>query len=216
MATEFKSQLDSLGNTFGALDNQVRKWITQTELIQSFFPKITAVLAQHFPTASYPVKTFEQAAETYQILHSKLGNDQTQSHGYLNLRFYIMLNGFLSACDESLEKFTYNQALHPVTLVEKSYYTPYFFDRVTLSREEMLTMLSADLTQLETLSLDPKGILQAIRIRKGTTLTFMESYCPLHPELYPLVADLEAIVSRKDNATIEFTIACFRKIQSAL
>ena len=212
----FKELKDALGDTFGALDNQVGKWVSQSEPLVDFFPKITSALGECFPSKSSPIKSFDRAAETYQRLLAGLDDNQPLSRGYLNLRFYIMLNGFLSACQESLEKHAFNHALDTAALVEKSYYKPFFFDRVNISREEIKAMLSCDLAELEKCPKDQKGILKAIRIRKGTTLILLESYCPLHPELYPVVAELESIASRKDASTIEATIASLRKIESAL
>ena len=127
-----------------------------------------------------------------------------------------MLNGFLAACDESLEKYKHNHSLIPADLVEKSYYTPYFFERVVYTRQEITALLDEDIQRLESTNPDQKGVLLALRIRKGTALTLTESYCPLHPRLYPLVAELEQVPVSKDPATITQILEKLTAIRKAI
>ena len=177
--------IDRLGSQFGSLDNQVEKWTDQGQALADFLPLIQDSLEEHFPSESFPIRIFDQASSRYQSLLAGLADTEQPARGYLNLRFYIMLNGFLAACQESLEKAGWNDNLDPSDLVEKSYYTPYFFERVTYTLEEILALLDEDIERLENASRDQKGVLLALRIRKGTALTLTESYCPLHPRLYP-------------------------------
>jgi hypothetical protein len=208
--------IDQLGKQFGSLDNQVEKWTNQGLAIDRFLPIITDSLANHFPSESYPVMTFKQASARYQSLRSGLTDTEKPARGYLNLRFYIMLNGFLAACQESLEKAAWNDSLDPTVLLEKSYYTPYFFERVTYTREEIISLIDEDIARLENSPQDQKGVLTALRIRKGTALTLTESYCPLHPRLYPLVAALEQVPVSKDPAVIIAILDQLRAIRDQL
>ncbi len=127
-----------------------------------------------------------------------------------------MLNGFLAACRESLEKAALNESLDPAGLVVKSYYTPFFFDRSGLTTDEVRQMLDADLEQLAGISRDLRGALAAERIRKGTASMLAESYCPNHPALYPRVAVLEKIKLRKDPAVIDEVAGAIAGIRDAL
>ena len=205
--------LDELGARFGALDNTVEKWIAQDNALTGFFDQIASELKTYFAPDSAPLRIFKQAVDRYQNLLAGL-NDP--SRGYLNLRFYIMLNGFLAACQESLEKAALNDALDPAVLVEKSYYKPFFFDRVTLSTEEVRQMLASDLEQLSTASRDQKGVLLANRIRKGTAAALMETFCPAHPGLYPLAAELEKIKTRNDPNTIDEVASALKNLLAEL
>jgi len=198
-AQDFRDIIQALGQQFGQYDNQVERWAAHTEALTGRFPGIQGALAASFGAGSTPAQIFTKATERHQHLAAALGQqalppgDQITAAGYLNLRFYIYLNGFLQACAESLEKVAYNAGLNPSELVEKSYYKPYFFDRVTVSTEEVKAILQADREQLGRLPLDKKGIVQAVRIRKGVVSTLTESYCPAHPWLYPQVARLNAL-----------------------
>jgi hypothetical protein len=104
----------------------------------------------------------------------------------------------------------------PADLVEKSYYKPYFFDRVAYTKEEIITLLDEDIHQLENAAPDQKGVLLALRIRKGTALTMTENYCPLHPRLYPLVAELEQVPVSKDPATIAIILEKLSELRKAI
>ena len=205
-----------LGETLGHLDNQVEKWIGREDQIRALLPHTREQLLNHFPENSVPIRIMAHAEHTYRQLLAALSPEEQTANGYLNLRFYIMLNGFLAACQESLEKVKHNHSLDPAVLVEKSYYTPYFFDRVTYTREEIIDLLDEDIARLETASLDQKGVMLALRIRKGTALTLTESYCPLHPRLYPLVAELEQVPISKDPAVITSIIEKLTTIQGAI
>lgn len=203
----------ALGEEFGALDNQIEKWRGREEALAAYFLQIDAGLKAHFPPDSAPITVFEQAVQRYQSLLNGLDED---ANGYLNLRFYIMLNGFLAACRESLEKSALNESLDPAGLVVNSYYTPFFFERAALSTDEVGQMLAADLEQLAGASRDMRGVLAAERIRKGTASMLAESYCPNHPALYPLVAVLEKIKARKDPAVIDDITGVLNKISDSL
>ncbi|MFN2143969.1 MAG: hypothetical protein ACK2T7_01390 [Anaerolineales bacterium] len=216
MSTFLQPALQALREQFGRLDNQVDKWIGHETGISALLPAIRHGLEDHFLPDSYPVACFSGAIEIYQGLLDSIPAEETAANGYLNLRFYIMLNGFLAACQESLEKASLNESLDPAALVEKSYYKPYFFERVAYSREEIINLLTEDIQQMEDASPDQKGVLLALRIRKGTVLTLTESYCPLHPRLYPLVADLENLPVSKDPALIADTIKALNKILSGI
>lgn len=209
----FSGVIDALGEEFGALDNQIEKWRGREEVMAAFFPQIGAALEAHFPPDSAPVTIFSQAATRYQSLLAGLDGD---ANGYLNLRFYIMLNGFLAACQESLEKAALNESLDPAGLVARSYYTPFFFERAALTTAEVRQMLAADLEELAGISRDMRGVLAAERIRKGTVSMLAESYCPNHPKLYPLVAALEKIRARKDPAVIDEVAGALAEIRNSL
>jgi hypothetical protein len=208
--------IDTLGEVFGRLDNQVEKWVGLDAKLIPLIPEIEKALAEHFPVDSLPLKSFSDAARTYQHLLDSIPEEETTANGYLNLRFYIMLNGFMAACKESLEKVGYNDSLDPVKLVEKSYYKPYFFDRVTYTKEEIIALLEEDIQRLEKTTQNQKGVLLALRIRKGMVLTLTESYCPLHPRLYPLVADLDQIAVSKDPAVIPEVLDRLIEIRSVV
>lgn len=205
--------INALGEEFGALDNQIEKWRGREQGLTAYFPQIKAGLKAHFAPDSAPITVFEQAVHRYQILQTGLDGD---TNGYLNLRFYIMLNGFLAACAESLEKAALNEALDPAGLVAKSYYAPFFFERAALTADEVRLMLAADLEQLAATGRDLRGVLAAERIRKGTTSMLAESYCPNHPALYPLVAVLEKIRARKDPAVIAEVTDAIEAIRNSL
>ena len=205
--------LDELGAKFGTLDNTAEKWTAQDNALTGFFEQIASELKIYFAPESTPIRVFNQAINRYQSLLTGLNGP---SRGYLNLRFFIMLNGFMAACQESLEKAALNDTLDPAVLVEKSYYKPYFFDRVTLSTGEVRQMLAADLEQLSTASRDHKGVLLANRIRKGTVATLLETYCPAHPELYPLAAALEKIQVRNDPAVMDAVASAIKNLLAAL
>jgi hypothetical protein len=55
-----------------------------------------------------------------------------------------------------------------------------------------------------------------MRIRKGTVLALTETFCPLHPTLYPLVAELESVQLSKDPAVIDAMIEKLEAIHSAV
>jgi len=209
----FSGVIAALGEEFGALDNQIDKWRGREKALAAYFPQIEAELKAQFPPGSAPITIFEQAVHHYQSLLTGLDEEAI---GYLNLRFYIMLNGFLAACAESLEKAALNESLDPASLVVKSYYNPFFFERAALIAGEVQQMLAADLEQLAGISRDMRGILTAERIRKGTVSMLAESYCPKHPALYPLVAGLEQIQARKDPAVIDEIIATLTRLNTAL
>ena len=216
MFTPMQPVIDALGEAFGHLDNQVEKWTGLESEILPLMPSIGEQLAGHFLEGGFPIQVFARAKKNYQNLLDSISPEETSANGYLNLRFYIMLNGFLAACQESLEKAAYNDSLDPAELVRKSYYAPYFFDRVAYTREEIIALLEEDIQRLEETTHNQKGVLLALRIRKGTVLTLTESYCPLHPRLYPLVTALEPITVSKDPATISTTISALKNILSAL
>ena len=208
--------IDALGEAFGQLDNQVEKWIGLEGEALSQLPTIEEHLYNNFQQGSFPIQAFSRAAQTYRGLLDSIPEEETSANGYLNLRFYIMLNGFLAACKESLEKVTHNDSLDPSELVRKSYYVPYFFDRVTYTREDIIALLNDDIQRLEDSPRNQKGVLLALRIRKGTGLLLTESYLPLHPRLYPLVANLENIPISKDPALITATITAIKKTLSEI
>ena len=208
--------INQLGKQFGSLDNQIEKWTDQGPAIERLLPVIRGSLEEHFHPDSYPIKIYEEATAKYLSLLGDLSKTDQIARGYLNLRFYIMLNGFLAACKESLEKAVWNDTLDPAALVEKSYYTPYFFERVTYTWEEILSLLDEDIARLENAPKDQKGVLLALRIRKGTALTLTESYCPLHPWLYPLVVALEKVPVSKDPTIIGEVSTALSKLRHSL
>jgi len=189
----FQPVLDDLGAEFGPLDNAVEKWAALSTNLLAYLPSIHAALRAHFPPESAPRRIFQEGESTFQSLLANLQSSEETAMGYLNLRFYIYLNGFLSACQESLEKHAYNEGLDPAELVIKSYYKPFFFQRADIPTGEILSMLARDLEQLRGAPHDRKGILLALRIRKGIVSTLVESYCPTHPSLYPWVQQLGSI-----------------------
>jgi hypothetical protein len=209
----FSEVIAALGEEFGALDNQIEKWHGREKTMAAYFPQIEIGLKAHFAPDSEPITVFEQAAHHYQSLLTGLAGD---ANGYLNLRFYIMLNGFLAACRESLEKAALNESLDPAGLVVKSYYTPFFFERAALTTDEVRQMLDADLEQLAATGRDLRGVLAAERIRKGTASMLAESYCPKHPALYPLVAALDKIRARKDPSVIDEVAEAIAGIRAGL
>ena len=216
MPANLNPVLQALGEQFGRLDNQVEKWIGLDTKVLALLPVIRQGLDDHFPPGRYPIECFSGAVQTYQRLLDSIPADETIANGYLNLRFYIMLNGFLAACQESLEKAALNESLDASVLVEKSYYKPYFFDRVAYTKEEIIALLTEDIQRLEDAPHDQKGVLLALRLRKGTVLTLAESFCPLHPRLYPLVTALENIPVSKDPVLIAAIISAMEKIHSAI
>lgn len=214
-----KPQLDALGAAFGPLDNAVEKWASLASDLLTHLDSIHSAIDAHFPAESAPQRTFQQGVETYQSLLAAIkqsgqpGEVLATASGFLNLRFYIYLNGFLSACQESLEKYAFNDGLDPSDLVEKSYYRPYFFARAVYSTEEMIAMLEDDLAQLHAAPRDRKGILLALRIRKGAVSTLTESYCPTHPLLYPWVQRLEGVPTKNSPEMIEEILIALKAIQ---
>lgn len=192
MTTAIHDLLSAIGTCFGRLDNAPEGWGEQTGSLQTFDPRISAALTECFGPDSEPVRTYQQSARTYHHLIRTLAPEDQLVRGHLNLRFFIMLNGFLAACREAVEKADFDPTLNAAELVRRSYYAPYFFDRVTLTSEEVLTMLEEDIRQLDTLPDTPKGRAAAGRICKGTALALIENYCPLHPEIFPLAAELES------------------------
>jgi hypothetical protein len=205
----FKSVINTLGEEFGTLDNAAEKWAHQQEELSSYFPEIREHLEEHFPDGSTPLRIFEQGSSTYTRLLGELAAaDQPPetielAAATLNLRFYILLNAFLAACQESLEKAALNDSLDAAALVEKSYYTPFFFRRATLSTKEAAAMLEEDIAKLESLPRETKGILAATRIQKGIVATLAETYCPTHPLLYSPVQELDAIRASSTPAVID-------------
>ncbi|MEJ2759009.1 MAG: hypothetical protein P8046_11060, partial [Anaerolineales bacterium] len=155
----FQPVLDALGAEFGPLDNVVEKWAALAPNLLAHLPNIYTTLEAHCPRESAPHHIFREGENTYRSLLAGLEQSDETATGYLNLRFYIYLNGFLSACQESLEKYTYNDSLDPAALVEKSYYKPFFFQRADIPTEEILSMLESDLTQLQSVTQDQKGVL---------------------------------------------------------
>ena len=212
----FQPVLDALGAEFGPLDNAVEKWAALSPSLLAHLPTIHAALDAHFPPESAPQRIFREGINSYQALLANLQPDEETATGYLNLRFYIYLNGFLSACQESLEKHAYNDSLDPAALVEKSYYKPFFFQRADISSEEILSMLESDLAQLNAVPRDRRGVLLALRTRKGVVSTLTESYCPTHPGLYPLVQQLNGIQAQNSPQVIEEVITGLGAIQQVL
>lgn len=208
-AVEFRKIIDDLGQQFGHLDNRVEKWAANSASLNGYNHQIKQVIADSFEAGSTPAHIFSQAVDMHQSLLEEIparhlpADEKNIAAGYLNLRFYIYLNGFLQACAESLERAEYNPSLDPAELVKSSYYKPYFFERVTVTTSEAVAMLKDDLERLQTAPRDKKGVVQAIRIRKGVVSTLTESYCPAHPWHYPPVARMDAIKTSADPAVIE-------------
>jgi len=98
----FQPVLDALGAEFGPLDNTEEKWTALSPDLLAHFPNINATLDAHFPPESAPHRIFREGASTYQSLLANLRPDEDTATGYLNLRLYIYLNGFLSACQEAM------------------------------------------------------------------------------------------------------------------
>lgn len=205
----FKPVITDLGEQFGALDNQPEKWAHQQEPLIGTFPQIRKALKAHFPAGSTPLHIFEQGSTMYtRLLDSLAESGQLRettelATALLNLRFYILLNAFLAACQESLEKSALNDSLDPAELVKNSYYAPYFFQRSTLSTAEAIAMLQEDLSRLQSLPRETQGILLAVRIQKGVVNTLAETYCPRHPLHYPLVQKLEAVRVSSNPSVID-------------
>lgn len=214
----FQEILDTLADHFGKLDNQVERWSGHQGALVALFPGIEHALSSSFAPESAPLKIFAQGKGTYLDLLGELSGAQDAEvpTAFLNLRFFILLNAFLQACQESMDKAALNPSLDPAALVERSYYTPYFFDRVTLSSEEMIRMIGEDIKRLEAATPDRDGILLAMRIRKGVVTTLAESYCPTHPMLYPSVQDLDAVKASSDPAVIDTVKDKLEAILSAL
>ena len=204
----FLAILSQLSEQFGRLDNQVERWIGRHQGLLDIFPEIEQALADHFAPDSAPIHIFERGRGTYAQLLSEISEDGNGSQtgqtaaAYLNLRFYILLNGFLQACQESLDKSALNPSLDPAELVRKSYYTPYFFERSSLTRGDVIQMLDDEIVRLNAVPRDHIGIMQAMRIRKGVFAALAESYCPTHPRLYPLVQELDGIKFSRDPGMI--------------
>ncbi len=212
----FQPNLDALGAEFGPLDNTVEKWATLSPNLLAHLSAIHTTLEAYFPPESAPQRIFIEGESTYQSLLTSLQPSEETAIGYLNLRFYIYLNGFLSACQESLEKHNYNEGLNPAEMVEKSYYRPFFFQRADIPTAEISSMLAHDLEQLRAVPHDRKGILLALRIRKGTVSTLTESYCPTHPSLYPWVQQLDGIKAQNSPEVIGKIKSALELIQQAL
>lgn len=207
-AQKFRDLIEALGQQFGQNDNQVGKWAGYAGALGEFTSQIEEGLAADFETGSAPMRIFSQGAGMHQRLAAEIeerslpDGEREIAAGYLNLRYYIYLNGFLQACAESLEKVEYNAGLNQSALVEKSDYKPFFFDRVTVTTEEIIAMLEDDLARLRNAPQDKKGVVQAVRIRKGVVSTLTESYCPAHPWHYPPVAQLDAVKASTNPAVI--------------
>ena len=218
----FKPVIAALGEQFGALDNAAEKWAHQQEQISGYFPKITKRLGERFPDGSAPIRIFEQGSGTYTRLLGELAAAEQppetidMATATLNLRFYILLNAFLAACQESLEKAALNDSLDAAALVENSYYAPFFFQRATISTKEAVTMLEKDIAKLETLPREAKGVLAATRIQKGIVATLAETYCPTHPLMYPLVQELNAIRASSTPAVIDEIASSLQALLTAL
>lgn len=218
----FRAILTTLAEQYGRLDNQVERWAGHHEGLLNLFPEIRQTLADHFAPGCAPIQIFARGSETYSGLLSELlesGNDAQDTHtaaAYLNLRFYILLNGFLQACHESLQKSALNPSLDPAELVQKSYYTPYFFERSSLSSTEITQMLKDEIEKLRAAPRDRSSIMLAMRIRKGVYATLAESFCPLHPHLYPLVQELDAIRASSDPAVMDAVQAKLEEILAAI
>jgi hypothetical protein len=202
MTTAIHDLLSVLGARFGRLDNSPEGWSEQTASLQELNPQVADALAACFGQDSEPVGTYQQAVETFQGLISELASEDRLARGHLNLRFFIMLNGFLAACRETLEKSAFDSQLNAAELVMRSYYAPYFFDRVTLSTSEVITMVEDDIRQLQTLPDTPQGRAAGGRILKGTALALGENYCPRHPQFFVLVAQLETFRIPRDQASL--------------
>jgi len=215
---DFQNILESLAGQYGRLDNQVAKWAGHQQAMIDLFPEIEQALVKSFTENNAPFTIFKQGKETYLGLLADLSSRQDAEipTAYLNLRFYILLNGFLQACQESLEKAALNTSLDPASLVENSYYRPYFFARVTVTREEMVHMLEEEMGKLADIPRDRSGVMAAIRIRKGVVTTLAESYCPTHPMLYPLVQDLDSVKASSDPSVIDKVTAKLDAIRSAI
>ena len=104
----------------------------------------------------------------------------------------------------------------PADLVRRSNYAPYFYARAVLTPDDVKEMLDADISRLRDAPLDRSGIVLAMRVRKGTVLALTETFCPLHPTLYPLVAELESIRLSKDPAVIGEMIEKLTVLRSAV
>lgn len=207
-AQSFDDILAALGRQFGQLDNAVEKWAALGADLAEYDAAIREALLAQFGAGSAPEQIFTQAAAKRDALAAALpakalaDEGQPMAAGYLHLRCFVYLNGFLQACAESVEKVRLNAGLDAAELVEKSYYRPYFFERVTISTDEVVAMLEADLARLREMPQDKKGVVGALRIRKGIVSTMVESYCPAHPWYYPLAARLDAIPTSADPAVI--------------
>ena len=215
---EFQKIIESLADQYGRLDNQVAKWAGHQQAMIEMFPEIDQALMNNFPENCAPFKIFKQGKDTYLELLADLYGKQDAEipTAYLNLRFYILLNGFLQACQESLKKGALNASLDPAVLVENSYYRPYFFARVTVTREDMIQMLEEEMEKLADIPRDRRGVMAAMRIRNGVVTTLAESYCPTHPMLYPLVQDLDSVRASSDPSVIDEVKSKLDAVRSAI
>ncbi len=217
-SNQFDELIDALGKKLGALDNQVEKWVGESATLQETFAPITSALTASFGEQSAPVGIFSQAVDTYEDLSRQVAQanvpeiQRSAALGLLNLRFYIMLNAFLSAASETMQKTALNEGLDPAQTLLKSYYAPYFFERRPISTDDMIAMLEADLTQLRESPRDTKGVMSALRIRKGTFSSLAEMYCSHYPLLYYYAQQLEQIRPSKDPAVIDAIEQAIEKI----
>lgn len=215
----FQTILDSLADQYGKLDNQVERWAGHHQGLKLILHEVELALKSSFPEGSPPTAIFSQGQETYLKLLEDLATDGTEFEtpaAYLNLRFFILLNAFLQACQESLDRAALNPSLDPAEQVKNSYYAPYFFERAALPGGEMIRMVEEEISQLQAAPQDSSGIMLAMRARKGIYATLAESYCPTHPKLYPLVQELDAIKASNNPGVIEVVTAKLQEILAAL
>ncbi|MBN2503365.1 MAG: hypothetical protein JXB38_21495 [Anaerolineales bacterium] len=197
---------DELGAFFGALDNEIAKWTGQETRLQAFFPPIQAALTGTLGTQAEPVQTFHTGVADYTALLVSLHASGEPAEviavgvGFLNWRMYLLLNSFLLAVQEAAQKFSPAEVEKIEAYIRTSYYTPYFFTRLVIDTGDVLNLLAQDIQQLDAAPHDKRGLLVAMRIKKGLYATLIEEYCPTHPLIYYFVSELN---SGTDNARIE-------------
>lgn len=216
MAASIQPAIYALNRTFGELDNDPAKWADTGEDLAAHLPEIEQQLTESFNDDQSPVEIFRVAVKKYRELAATIQTEGKLVQGYHHLRFYILLQAFLAACRESLDKAAIDDFDDPADLVRRSNYAPYFYARAVLTPDDVKEMLDADISRLRDAPLDRSGIVLAMRVRKGTVLALTETFCPLHPTLYPLVAELESIQLSKDPAVISEMIEKLTVLRSAV
>ena len=199
---------DELGAFFGALDNEIAKWTGQETCLQTYFSPIKTALTGALGAQAETVQVFLTGVKDYTALLESMNISNEPEEviaagvGFLNWRMFLLLNSFLLAIQEASQNFFPTEIEKIENHIRTGYYKPYFFTRPVLNTTDVLDLLEQDIHQLDEIPRDKRGLLAALRIKKGIYATLSEQYCPTHPLIYYFIGELNTSTNNAKTENI--------------